>query len=480
MVIPPFSLTPPSWTTLWSGTRKVMEDALLLAMDQTVRLAVTGLNQSGKTVFITTLIHQLLQGHRSKRLPLFGVVETGRFQGAKVIEQPNLDISTFGYDRFMLALNGSPPAWPQATDGLSEIRLAIRYRPKKVVQKYLQPLATLYLDIIDYPGEWLLDLPMLDLSFAAWSAETLVLCEQEPRLTLAREWRHALASINPSAPADEEVIRQVSKLFTRFLRRCKEPDVGLHFLQPGRFLIPGDLLDTPLLAFCPLPTPAKGTYPSGSLYATMEQRYLLYRDRVVRSFYKKHFSRFDRQIVLVDPMRALNKGFGSFSDMEKTLQSILSSFNYGPAGLLRRLFKPRIDKLLFAASKVDHVAANQHHNLERLLEHLVAIPTNNALFHGVQVKAMTLASVRCTQTVVQEHDGRRLSFVQGIPKGRSEEILLFPGEIPETIPDPADWDAERFRFLEFEPRGTGNSRDGTLPHIRVDQALEFLLGDKLC
>ncbi|MBF0153225.1 MAG: YcjX family protein [Magnetococcales bacterium] len=480
MAIPPFSFTPPAWTTLWSGTRKVMEDALLLAMDQTVRLAVTGLSQSGKTVFITTLIHQLLQGHRSKRLPLFGVVESGRFQGAKVIQQPNLDISTFGYDRFILAMGGSPPAWPQATDGLSEIRLAMRYRPKGVVQKYIQPLATLYLDIIDYPGEWLLDLPMLDLSYAAWSTEVFALCDQEPRLALAREWRNALATLNPTSPADEEVIRQISALFTRFLRRCKDPDTGLHYLQPGRFLIPGDLHNTPLLAFCPLREPTKGSHLSGSLYATMEQRYLLYRDRVVRTFYKKHFSRFDRQIVLVDPMRALNKGYESFADMEKTLQSILTSFNYGPGGLLHRLFKPRIDKLLFAASKVDHVAANQHHNLERLLEQLVAIPTNNALFHGVSVKAMTLASVRCTQTVVQEHEGRRLSFVQGIPKGRDDEILLFPGEIPETIPDPADWDAERFRFLEFEPRGLGGIRDGTLPHIRLDQALEFLLGDKLC
>ncbi|MBF0426209.1 MAG: YcjX family protein [Magnetococcales bacterium] len=478
MAIPPLPFSLPAWTTLRSGARKAMENAILLAMDQTVRLAVTGLNQSGKTVFITTLIHQLLQGHRSKRLPSFDVVESGRFQGAKVIQQPNLDLSTFGYDRFVLALTASPPTWPRATDGLSEIRLAIRYRPQKALHKYLQPLATLYLDIIDYPGEWLLDLPMLDLSFAEWSKEVFALCGQEPRLGLARAWHNALTGVDPLAPTDEETIRHLSKLFTLFLRRCKEPDVGLHYLQPGRFLIPGDLHDTPLLAFCPLPEPPAGAQLSGSLYATMEQRYLLYRDRVVRSFYRKHFSRFDRQIVLVDPMRALNRGHGSFSDMERALQSILVNFNYGPANILHRLFKPRIDKLLFAASKVDHVAANQHQNLEKLLEQLVAIPTNHALFHGVAVKSMTLASVRCTQTVVQEHEGRRLSFVQGIPKGENKEILLFPGEIPEIIPDAADWGEERFRFLEFEPRGLVGSRDGTLPHVRLDQALEFLLGDK--
>ena len=34
-------------------------------------------------------------------------------------------------------------------------------------------MRTLTLDIVDYPGEWLLDLPLLDKSYEQWSAETL-------------------------------------------------------------------------------------------------------------------------------------------------------------------------------------------------------------------------------------------------------------------------------------------------------------------
>src|SRR5262245_1583749 len=46
-----------------------------LAGGATVWLAVTGLSRSGKTVFITSLIHNLLSSaHNPNRMPLLGVV----------------------------------------------------------------------------------------------------------------------------------------------------------------------------------------------------------------------------------------------------------------------------------------------------------------------------------------------------------------------------------------------------------------------
>ena len=40
----------------------------------------------------------------------------------------------------------------------------------------------------------------------------------------------------------------------------------------------------------------------------MAERFERYREEVVRRFYEEHFSRFDRQIVLVDLLGALNAG----------------------------------------------------------------------------------------------------------------------------------------------------------------------------
>ncbi len=458
--------------------RKGLEDLLYLAMDRRIRLAVTGLNQSGKTVFITAMIHQLLQGGRLGGLPFFQVVAEGRFQGAKTVIQPNMDIPAFRYDQFIQTLTATPPAWPKATDGLSEIRLAIRFRPSGFLQSRVRSSTTIYLDIIDYPGEWLLDLPLLGQSFAQWSDEVFTLCTREPRATLAQPWLEYLKNLDPHQNAEEGVLRQASRLFTDFLLACKAEPVGLSYLQPGRFLIPGDLKDAPILTFCPIRHTTQSTQP-GSLGQVMADRFESYKDRVVRRFYDQHFSHFDRQIVLVDLLKGLNRGPEHFADMDPAEKSILKNFDYGRSSTLSRLFQPRIDRLLFVATKADHVAANQHGNLERLLKRILMDPVNDATFHGVTVDTMAISSVVSTETVVKEHQGRRLSFVKGRPKGRTEEVLLFGGEIPEKIPKPEAWQSERFNFLEFEPKIPREDADDRLGHLRLDLALDFLLGDKL-
>src|SRR5262249_42255991 len=56
-----------------------------LAGGATVWLAVTGLSRSGKTVFITSLIHNLLSSaHNPNRMPLLGVVGERRLIAATV------------------------------------------------------------------------------------------------------------------------------------------------------------------------------------------------------------------------------------------------------------------------------------------------------------------------------------------------------------------------------------------------------------
>ncbi|MBF0358191.1 MAG: YcjX family protein [Magnetococcales bacterium] len=463
---------------LLSESKKAVDNITHLAMDRRIRLAVTGLSQSGKTAFITSLIHQLLHGLSAGNLPFFSVVAENRFLGSKTMLQPNMEIPAFQYDKFISSLTGEKPEFPRATDGLSEIRLAIRFQPGSFISRQLSKTATLYLDIVDYPGEWLLDLPLLNMTFKEWSEQLLNFCSEEPRTALAAEWLKYLQNIDSSRVADEETMRQASQLFTKFLHDCRTKKTGLSYLQPGRFLIPGDLKDAPILTFCPLAS-SSNSPPKGSVYEVMEQRFESYKERVVKKFYRDHFSKFDRQIVLVDLQKALNHGPGSFGDMQSALQGILNSFTYGNSNLLTRLFQPKIDKLLFVATKADHVAANQHPNLERLLNRMVVRPVNDAVFQGVEVKTLAISSVVCTQTVVREHHGRRLSFVKGVPKGQSEEVLLFPGEIPETVPSLTDWEENRFNFLDFQPQLATSGSGGSVPHLRMDQAIEFLLGDKL-
>src|SRR5882757_1304099 len=187
------------------GSDKVgdaVDNALDWANERTVRLAVTGLSRAGKTIFTTALVHNLIRfPGRPQILPAIADFDNI----ISVIERPqrNPELATFPYLANLEALTGDPPRWPPSTDQLSEIRLELHHRPASWLRRQINRQAVLNIDIVDYPGEWLLDLPLLDLTYEAWSANMLRLTEREPRRRLADQWLAAVASARPTGPADE-------------------------------------------------------------------------------------------------------------------------------------------------------------------------------------------------------------------------------------------------------------------------------------
>ena len=146
----------------------------------------------------------------------------------------------------------------------------------------------------------------------------------------------------------------------------------MSLLPPGRFLMPGNLAGSPALTFAPLDVPADGTAPDGSLWAMMRRRYEAYKDVVVRPFFRDHFARLDRQIVLVDALAAFNAGPEALHDLEAALAGILDCFRIGRGTFFSALFRPRIDRILFAATKADHLHHSSHDRLEAVLRRAVA------------------------------------------------------------------------------------------------------------
>ena len=106
------------------------------AMDRHLRLAVTGLSRSGKTVFITSAVSHLLDGHG---LPFLQPVHDGRYLGGRRGEHR---ADRFPYARFHADLVAQPPRWPKATDRLTSLRLEIAYRTKSLVLRQVQPCST--------------------------------------------------------------------------------------------------------------------------------------------------------------------------------------------------------------------------------------------------------------------------------------------------------------------------------------------------
>jgi len=465
-----------------------LADAAVAPFTPTLRLGVTGLSRSGKTVFITALIHNLLTGGR---LPGFAALTEGRFIGARLAEHPDAGVPRFAYEQHLASLTGANPVWPESTRRISQLRLALKFQSKRWMSGMLGP-TTLNLDIVDYPGEWLLDLPLLSLSFAEWSAGALQLAKRPQVRHEAEAFLNVLAAIDPAMEASDIAAEQLAGTFTEYLRLSREDGRAMSTLPPGRFLMPGDLEGSPALTFAPLP-PQQGPVRSGSLYAMLERRYEAYKAIVVRPFFRDHFARLDRQVVLVDTIRALNAGPAAVKDLETALTEILACFRQGDNNPITRLVARRIDRILFAATKADHIHSSSHDRLERVMNRLVADAARKARFAGAETRSMAIASVRATRESVISEGGDKHEVIVGTPSagqvldGRTydgvTEIALFPGDLPEQ-PE-AVLDEGRsvgLKFLKFEPpRRLDKNAEGNvvLPHIRFDRALDYLIGDWL-
>src|SRR5215475_6021720 len=458
----------------------------------TVRLGVTGLSRAGKTVFITALVHGLTRGGR---FPVFEALASGRIAGARLAPQPDDAVPRFDYENHLRSLI-EERCWPSSTVDISELRLIIDYQRQNGAER------TLTLDIVDYPGEWLLDLPLLNKSYEQWAAESLALSREKPRAHLAAQWHAQLATLKPDKKEDEQATLTAARLFTDYLRACRDERFAMSLLPPGRFLMPGNLADTPALTFAPLDVPVDGSAPDGSLWAMMRRRYEAYKDVVVRPFFRDHFARLDRQIVLADALAAFNAGPDALHDLEAALAGILDCFRIGRSTFLSSLFRPRIDRILFAATKADHLHHSSHDRLEAVLRRAVTRAVARAEATGAEIDVVALAAVRATREAMVAHGRNKLPSITGTPTpGESAgeeifdgntEVATFPGDLPDdpealfngeafrglssTAADKAD-----FRFLRFRPPQLerDNAGEPALPHIRLDRALQFLIGDRL-
>jgi predicted YcjX-like family ATPase len=464
-----------------------LADSATGAFTPTLRLGVTGLSRAGKTIFITALIHNLLTGGR---LPGFAPLAEGRFIGARLAEYPEATIPRFAYEQHLEALTGKTPTWPESTRRVSQIRIVLKYQSKHWYSGMTGP-STLNLDIVDYPGEWLLDLPLLGLNYAEWSAEALERARRPGSGQEAGPFLELLDGLDPLTPANDPDAERLATAFTDYLRRSREHG-ALSTLPPGRFLLPGDLEGSPALTFAPLPSPA-GRARNDTLYAMLEHRYEAYKDHVVRPFFRDHFARLDRQIVLVDTLRALNAGPAAVADLESALTAVMACFRQGEANPLLRPFVRKIDRILFAATKADHVHHTSHDRLETILNRLVANASKRARFAGAETRSIALAGIRATREGTISEAGETLPTIIGTPMAGETldgaaydgktEIALFPGDLPAR-PDSLFEDGApvALNFLRFTPpqkldrNATG---DVVLPHIRFDRALDYLLGDWL-
>ncbi len=454
-----------------------------------LRLGVTGLSRAGKTVFITSLVHNMLHGGR---LPMFEAMKSGRIAKSYLEHQPDDAVPRFQYEDHVAALVGER-VWPDSTRAISELRLTIDYESASGWGRMFSP-GRLSLDIVDYPGEWLLDLPLLSKSYEEFSRDAVALAELPVRAGLSREWRELAATIDPAAEADEMTARRLAEAFTRYLKAGKDDRSALSTLPPGRFLMPGDLEGSPALTFSPLPGLGDARPASGSLHAMMARRYEAYKSHVVRPFFRDHVAKLDRQIVLIDALQSLNAGPAAVADLERALTEILSCFRPGARNILTDLFLRRIDRILIAATKADHLHHESHDRLEAIVRRLADRAISRASASGAEIEVLAMTAVRATREGTVRENGDTLPVIIGTPLagetiGRDTfdgetETAIFPGDLPRDPKVALEESGSRapIRFVRFRPPKLERTAEGvtlSLPHIRLDRAFQFLIGDKL-
>ena len=401
-------------------------------------------------------------------LPALAARLKDRRPGVTIAPAGAASLPRFDVAGHLAALAQEPPEWPARTNAASLLALDL-VLPRAGFGQALPP-ARVRLELLDYPGEWLLDLPLLRLPFAAWSTQALRRMEGRAE---AAEFLAFQAALPRAASADEHLALAGHRLYRAALHRMRD-ESGLALLQPGRFLMPAPGPE-------PAWTPFFPHHGSGGLQALLARRYAAYVDAVQRDLSDPLFGRLDRLVVLVDLLSALHAGADAFHDTEAALAEAAGALRWRrslveTAAALGRLRAPPrvVRRAVFAATKADHVGERQRANLTSLLRRVVepAAPVTAAYF--------SIASVRCTdERTIELGEGRAVSGVAGRRMGEARAVGFFPGEVPPEPPDARFWAHRFLQIPAFEPKRPIDQGRGGILQIGLDGLLLALLEDVL-
>src|SRR5690242_3180422 len=113
---------------LGGGVRNVVNRVATLANQTVISVAVTGLSRAGKTVFITSLISNLMAfGQGKDTLPRLRMALSGRdgmrLRRVEVVPAAAEATPRFDYESKLAEFAAEQPSWPPRTDDISRVSL---------------------------------------------------------------------------------------------------------------------------------------------------------------------------------------------------------------------------------------------------------------------------------------------------------------------------------------------------------------------
>ena len=424
----------------------------------TTKIAITGLSRSGKTIFITSLIDQLLL--QKKITPI-----TSKKKAFHVtIKSPTTLIKRFDYYSLKKIIK-EYHQWPSGTDDITSTILEFETKSR---YSFLNN-SKFRIELIDYPGEWILDIAMMGLSYEQWSEKTINWMKNidEEKVKGYLTSLHELSDNSKGEGIENNIHQQYSSMLS-FLKSHHYSN-----LTPGRFLMPSDLAHDPILCFAPI------HQSCSPLHQVFKERYEYYLENIVKNIQLEHFRGFDRQIVLIDVIEALQNGHYCYSDMKEGLRSMLSLYDHKNKNFISQWFSSSIKKVIFIATKADLITASQHNNYSVLLNEMVEDIRKKMDIDHIKTATHIVSSVKCTESIVREHEGKKLSCIQGISSKENKKVVLYPGEMPHSFPSPQEWDNKDYHYEVFLPANIPYKDNIPFEHINMDKVINSMIGELL-
>lgn len=387
-------------------------------------IIITGLSRSGKSMLFTSLM--TLFGQRSVQgfdnLPLLKVLPKEMVESFEVLPIPGQ--KHFPLEENIMRLQSRQ--WPKATEDLYGFELLIKLKPTNLFKKLTKIPKKISFRFYDYPGEWLTDLPMLDMTFISWSNATIAQQSSAPQKYYANDWTHFVESFDFDVQPTPEAIEQYVNQYRGYMTTAKQ--AGISLLQPGSLLLPReDIINWKTNGFAPLPTKISCD-PDHPWTIQFQQAFQTFQTKWLLPLKESYFSKADKQIMLVDMLAGLNHGKAHLTQLKETISHLSTSFVYGANKWYKpkMLFGFQITKVAFVATKVDLIPMNQQPKLLSLLQEVTSGVRSHLKESDVEFQHFLVSAIQ-TSDPGSSPDSIRITN----PDGEYEECFFVP--LPESL-----------------------------------------------
>ena len=429
---------------------------------ETHRFTITGLSRSGKSMLFTSLITMLKS--RSEEgyacLPLLRYLPPTRVLDMRI--EPIEGYKPFPHLDNIAALEQG--AWPDATEEAYGFKLIVRLKQTASIKRHVLPHTDVVFEFIDYPGEWITDIPMLSKSYAHWSDSAWAQLSSGPQQYFANTWKQFVNQFDFEQAPTQARISELVSAYRSYLVEAKSN--GISLLQPGSFLLESSDFDWHEFGFTPLPSSITSDV-SHPWFNAFNKHYTTFQTKWLTPLKQSIFKETDKQIILIDLFEGLNHSRQHLYQLKETLSHLADTFVYGQSGWFSKhvLKKEQIGRVAFVATKSDLIPQNQRDNLLSLLQQITegarARFTDKPInFEHFLVSAMQVTDEGASDNAIRYKDS----------EGRYIEATFEP--VPRTLKEME----EGSHFPVPQVTVPQDFKARILAGKGIDRLLQFLLG----